>query len=564
MSDVRAGAPSEAPAREAAQLLEALKRSRGSQPRSSGELPWYILIGPSGAGKTSALAHSGLQFSESADRPVAGSSNVAAQYWFAEEAVLIDRGGREMASAGDSEADAASWRGYLQLLKRHRPRRPLNGVIAMVGLDALMGVGSEERRRLARAIRTQLRELDAVLKQRLPVYLVVTKIDRLAGFSSYFDALSPPAREQVWGFTLPLAEGEAPQTDLPDRFASAFDRLAERLDAMLPARLQEENDAQWRNQAFAFPREFALLAPVVLELLGEIALSSRLDRQPRLRGFYFTSALRSGASIDPLAQELSARFSADLPPLGPTQSRAGGLFLKRLFTDVVFLEENLVSAGQQSDPVRARARQIIAAVAATIVVALALFWVFAYPDQQRLLADAQKRLSAYRDAAHDISTRDVADADFARAERVLDQLRNPIEASPAYRWAGALAFDRSGRLLAAQNDLYGRALDCILLPRILVGLQHAMQSPQRKPQDEESDAKAYLMLGGQSPMDPNFARASLQALFNRLIPGAERQGLRQSLNDDAAALLRRPLAHVALDDVFAEDAKARIAAPVPP
>jgi type VI secretion system protein ImpL len=559
MSDVRAGAPGGVVAQEAARLLDALKRARGSQSRG-GELPWYLVIGPAGAGKTSALANSGLQFSEGGDQPVAGD----AQYWLAEEAVLIDRGGREMASAGDGDADASAWRGYLQLLKRHRPHRPLNGVIAMVGLDALTGAASEERRRLPRAIRARLREVDAVLKQRLPVYVVITKIDRLAGFSAFFDALGAPARDQAWGFTLPLDGGEAPQADVPDRFASAFDGLADRLDGMLPARLQEENDPQWRNQAFAFPREFALLAPIVLELLGEIAASSRLDPPLRLRGFYFTSALRSGASIDPLAQDISARFSVDLPPLGPTQSRAGGLFLRRLFTDVVFREENLVSAGQPSEPGRARVRQIIAAVAATIVVALVIFWFFAYSDQQRLLADAQTRLSAYQDAAHDIPTRDVADADFARAERALDQLRSPIETSPAYRWAGALAFDRSSRLLAAQSDLYGRALDSILAPRVLVGLQQAMQSPHRKPGDEESDAKAYLMLGGQSPMDPNFARAALQSLFDRLLPGAERQVLRQSLNDDAATLLRRPVGHVALDDVFAEDAKARIAAPASP
>ena len=107
--------------------------------------------------------------------------------------------------------------------------------------------------------------------------------------------------------------------------------------------------------------------------------------------------------------------------------------------------------------------------------------------------------------------------------RALDMLRKPIEASPAYHSFGALAFDRSGRLLGAQDDLYGRALDSILLPRLLVGLQQAMQSPQRKPQEEQGDAKAYLMLGGQSSMDQTFARATLRSLFDRLLPGADRQ-----------------------------------------
>jgi type VI secretion system protein ImpL len=554
MNDARASASSDTPADEAARLLEAIKKARGLQTSDAGELPWYLLIGPAGAGKTSALANSGLQFADGGGEAAGG----AAQYWFAEEAVLIDRPGHDMTSAA-GEGDV--WRSYLQLLRRHRPSRPLSGIIAMVGLDALMAATSEERRRLARAIRTQLREIDAALKQRLPVYLVIAKIDRLAGFSAFFDGLDQSAREQVWGHTLTLAEGEA---DPADRFSSAFDRLVERLDAMAPARLQEENDPQWRNQAFAFPREFALLGPAVLELVGAITSSSRLDPPPWLRGFYFTSALRSGASIDPVAEEVSARFGLRLPALGPTQSRPGGFFLKRLYTDVVFREENLVSGGAGADPGVVRVRQIVAAVAVAAIIALAIFWFFAYPEQQRLLTDAQTRLAAYQDAARSIPIRDVADADFARAEHALDLMRKPIEASAAYRSFGALAFDRSRRLVAAQDDLYGRALDGILLPRLLVGLQQAMQSPQRKPQEEQRDAKAYLMLGGQSPMDQNVARAALQSLFDRLLPGADRQGLRQSLNEDAEALLRRPLAHVALDDVYAEDAKAAVAAPATP
>jgi type VI secretion system protein ImpL len=176
-----------------------------------------------------------------------------------------------------------------------------------------------------------------------------------------------------------------------------------------------------------------------------------------------------------------------------------------------------------------------------------------------LLADAQTRLGVYADAARNIPTRDVADADLARAERALDQIRDPLKGAPAYRWAGSLAFDQSGKILSAQSDLYGRALDSILLPRILIGLQAAMQSPPSRPSGAaDDDARAYLMLGGQSLMDRNFARAALASLFDRLAPGAERETLRQSLNDDTAALLNRPLARLALDEAQTEDAKARI------
>src|SRR6202007_1892926 len=100
----------------------------------------------------------------------------------------------------------------------------------------------------------------------------------------------------------------------------------------------------------------------------------------------------------------------------------------------------LVARGAGGDPGVARVRQIAAAVAVAIVVALAILWFSAYSEQQRLLADAQMHF---------------ADAALARAERAFDLLRKPIEASPVYRSVGALAFDRSAKLLAAQDDLYG-------------------------------------------------------------------------------------------------------------
>jgi type VI secretion system protein ImpL len=61
-------------------------------------LPWYAIIGPSGAGKTTALRHSGLRFPSMRSQDnfkvkgVGGTRNC--DFWLTNDAVLLDTAGR--------------------------------------------------------------------------------------------------------------------------------------------------------------------------------------------------------------------------------------------------------------------------------------------------------------------------------------------------------------------------------------------------------------------------------------------------------------------------------------
>ncbi len=95
------------------------------------DLPWYVVIGAPGAGKTTLLVNSGLkfplaeQFGQHKIRGVGGTRNC--DWWFTDEAVLLDTAGRYTTQESNAEVDKGAWTGFLQLLKKHRPRRPING-----------------------------------------------------------------------------------------------------------------------------------------------------------------------------------------------------------------------------------------------------------------------------------------------------------------------------------------------------------------------------------------------------------------------------------------------------
>ncbi|MDH5540045.1 MAG: type VI secretion system membrane subunit TssM, partial [Rhizobacter sp.] len=128
--------------------------------------PWYLFIGAPGAGKTTALLNSGLRF-PLADRlgtaPVKGVAGTRqCDWWFTDRAVFIDTAGRYTTQDSHAESDAREWRSFLGLLRRHRPRQPINGVLVTVSVPDLLAGGAELARQCA-AVNARLQELRETL-----------------------------------------------------------------------------------------------------------------------------------------------------------------------------------------------------------------------------------------------------------------------------------------------------------------------------------------------------------------------------------------------------------------
>ena len=189
------------------EALAKLRAAAGNKRDYLYSRPWYVIIGPPGAGKTTALLHSGLRFPfvEQAVKGVGGTRNL--DFWFADEAVLVDTAGRYTTQDSDATIDAAGWTSFLALLKKSRPAQPINGIIVAIGVDLLVGNDCAAIDAHASAVRRRLVELRRTLETAVPVYLIVTKADLLAGFDAYFDDLDIEGRRAVLGATLPYADG---------------------------------------------------------------------------------------------------------------------------------------------------------------------------------------------------------------------------------------------------------------------------------------------------------------------------------------------------------------------
>ena len=143
-------------------LLEAIATIKSSKlGQSSGraalyELPWYMIIGNPAAGKSSAIKHSGLTFPIPGSKAVQGVGGTRNCDWFfTTDGILLDTAGRYSVF----EADRTEWFSFLDLLRKHRSRAPINGILIAVSVAELGGGDPEASIELAKSLRTRVQEL---------------------------------------------------------------------------------------------------------------------------------------------------------------------------------------------------------------------------------------------------------------------------------------------------------------------------------------------------------------------------------------------------------------------
>ncbi len=539
-----------------ATALGLLRRARGTRGYLY-EQPWYVIIGPPGAGKTTALLNAGLQFplaAEMGQGAVAGIGGTRlCDWWFTDNAVLIDTAGRYTTQDSDAAVDRAGWEGFLDLLRRTRSRQPLNGVLVAISVADIASAPAAERTAHARAIRRRIKELTERLGVRLPVYALFTKADLLAGFTEYFDDLDRERRGQVWGVTFPIATGEAGPVA---GFAAEFHALVNRLGERLFERLQAERSPDRRALLAGFPDQLASLEAPLAGFLTEAFGGSKLDPAPFLRGVYFTSGTQEGTPIDRLTGALARAFGVDqrrAPSLRPEQGRS--YFLTRLLREVVFGEAMLVAAR----PGAVRRQTLLrggafAAIGLITVAAIATLWL-QNTSSNAGIARAEAALAAYRTAAARLPLDPVNDANLAAVVPLLDQARALPDGYDHPAGGSGLGLSQRAKIGAASRALYRQALERVLLPRLIWRLEGQIRGHLDKPEFTYEATRVYLMLGGLGPLDAGLVREWMQLDWQNAYPGVGDAALRADLAKHLDALLANPLPAVPLDGRLIEDAR---------
>lgn len=323
--------------------MQTLKKSSIYKGRSQGwknDLPWYLLIGPETSGKTSILDFSGLNFplnqiEQRLTKNIEGTRYC--EWYFAEHGVIVDTSGRYF-SQDNTEVDSTGWLTLLNLLKRRKRSRPLNGVLVNIPVDDLLSQDEVTLERLARRTRTRLSEIHQRLGTDCPVYILFSKADHIIGFNEFFDNLSQEESAQVLGVTF-TKDQKVISADIT-RFE--FERLLERLNKQVVNNLHQERDIQRRGKILDFPYQFNLIAEQLC-LFTELAISgNRYQDASHLRGLYFMSAPHITEHLDQSTISIGRNLGLSSKAL-PVYREGKPRFIYQLFTSVIFPESELAT-----------------------------------------------------------------------------------------------------------------------------------------------------------------------------------------------------------------------------
>jgi type VI secretion system protein ImpL len=485
------------------------------------QFPWYVFIGAPGSGKTTALVNSGLQFplmnslGRESLKGVGGTRNC--DWWFAEEAVFIDTAGRYITHESHSQHDKDEWSGFLGLLKKFRPRQPLNGAVLTISIADLLSGTEQSREKQAAILRARLGELSNSLGINFPVYILLTKADLLGGFSDYFSQLPKEERDQVLGFTFSSCDPNL--LDMKSKIRMELDLIAQRLFDGLPDLILQESDVSRRAYSFAFPQNLANSFPLIIELVNNVFTGPDVSG-PQVRGIYFTSGTQEGTPFDRVLSALGRRFGVSSNINTHKKSTIGrSYFLKDLITRVVLPEAHLAGKNLQEEK---RSLWLGLGAHSVVLVTFCILIAFlagSYYQNRAYLGAVDQRTILVKESIDQLVKKDKkALVDYLPVLNSLCCLANgedySIDSPPLEMTFGLY---QGEKVDAAVQRTYKRALQGTLLPLVAGRLQQLLMLSNDKDLDTTYQVlKAYLMLNQPEHYDQVQLLQFIETDFNQL------------------------------------------------
>jgi len=362
---------------ELATVTAAVQRAYPDHPEGAYAIPWYLVVGNPGSGRSSALHSMNLTWQGSDGPLTTGLPQQLCTFWMPKEAVFIEPEHTVLGRSRQPE----QLKQLCEELKATRPRESIDGIILVINIADFVDLDEAAIEAYANGIRKYMVEIGQTLQTDVPTYVVLTRYDAIWGFAEVFQWSPERQKEDPWGFTLPP---ETPSQDSLPRIKQELEGLNARLEAFCLAKLCSEDPVEQRVRGFQHLAEVRALMDKLRLVFNVLAMANSYERSPWIRAVALGSAIPG--SGDRMRAGVNRFFNMGLAqgPLGPVTGRPGGLPFHAFMGRVVLPERDIV-------PLRSRWREdkvfqfgmIAAALFYVAAIVTALVFAMATHDDRR-------------------------------------------------------------------------------------------------------------------------------------------------------------------------------------
>ena len=491
--------------------------------------PWYMMMGAGISGKSALIRQSEqvipLNFQREMSREMSdGKELKTLEMVLTHSAVLIDPPG-EFFLQGEQTQEVSLPRGerllqhLMDWLITNRPRQPLNGVILAISVQELMAMTAESRRTWAQMWQTRILELCDRFACRVPVYIVINKMDVLNGFEAIYPSLSQQMRGETLGvsFSLGAEDGQSWRKEL----IAFWEEWQRNLNLLMPEQMINGTSLDLRTALFCFLGQLSELKSVTEQIINDLLRHYNRDpgRQMLIRGCYFTSALQQNRRSDFFLDAVAVRYGLRETTQGVWQRKdnQSGYFIQHLFSGILFAEPNL--AGENYEYTRLRRHNLTLATVIAGGVALSLLsgWYYYYLKNYRAGEVALKKVESFQGIGSPDFTKPLG-ADWLPH---MDIIRDATlsygdyhDKNSLFSDMGLYQGDQIGQLV---EKTYLRFLELRFLPQLMADLQTQLENAPDNSDEKLALLRVMRMLEDKSgrsiPLVEEYMRGRWQKAF---------------------------------------------------
>ena len=362
-------------------------------------LPWYVVIGAPGAGKSTLIQKSGLHF------PLGDALGEQAlaelkrfrrfEWWLTDHGVFVEIYREITENPEDLDWQSLNsnreWQETLMLIKKIRGRASLNGIILVADAPSIFNKVILESEMYAKAGLQRVNDIQSLFHQRLPVYLMITKCDLLAGFTDYFSAKHNNLTT-AFGITFDGTK-DIDELSILKRGNALISLVKEKfLSSVSSAATVQESQA-----AYEFIRNFPLLIQNIAKLL--VAAITKSNHQWRnVRGVFFCSALEGAGTVtNPVLQHCAESLAISF--LNPTLFSADERkrFVNGFFEEVIYTERNLIHSYTRYRRIKTKVRKFLNLILILIALAVGSGLMYSYFVVNRALHTVYRNVRQFND-----------------------------------------------------------------------------------------------------------------------------------------------------------------------